>query len=279
MKKLNLDVIIKILILFCFSLFYFIIIINNEILMYVHPRIVPFVVLGMIAMVIIALFLAKDSFYNKKKKVKFKNYVVFIIPLIMIFFMENNSASSTTIKSSDINANTSFDISSNSNLNNANLDNTLNSTSNESVGALDLYGGKSESGVQGTSDKKELDIKDNVINVNAKNFVFSLDEIIANTDKYVGKEIEITGFVYKNETIKENEFIVGRFMMVCCAADIQIAGIRCENSNLESYDNDTWIKVKGKIKKDTYEGTVDPVIVVEHMEKDINPDTSYVYPY
>ena len=279
MKKFNLDIIIKILILLGFSLFYFKIIVNNEITMYVHPRIVPFVVLGMIAMFIISLFLAFDSFHNKKKKIKFKNYVIFIIPLIMIFFMESNSASSTKIKSSDINANTSFDISSNSNVNSTNHDNTLNNTANEATGELDLYGGKSESDVKGTSDKKELDIKDNVINVNAKNFVFSLDEIIDNTDKYVGQEIEITGFLYKNENLKNNEFVVGRFMMVCCAADMQIAGIRCENSKLESYDNDTWIKVKGKIKKDIYEGTVDPVIVVEYLEKDLNPDTSYVYPY
>ena len=279
MKKFNLDIITKILILLGFSIFYFRIIMNNEIMMYVHPRIIPFVVLGMIAMFIIAAFLAKDSFHNKKKKVKFKNYVIFIIPLIMIFFMESNSASSTTIKSSDINANTSFDISSNSNLNNANQDNNLNNTSNEAGGALDLYDGKTESDVKITSDKKELEIKDNVINVNSKNFVFSLDEILDNPDKYVGKEIEITGFVYKDSNFKENEFVVGRFMMVCCAADMQIVGIRCQGNNLESYDNDTWIKVKGKIKKDTYEGMIDPVIIVDHMERDLNPDTSYVYPY
>ena len=142
-----------------------------------------------------------------------------------------------------------------------------------------MYGGKTESDGQGTIDKKELDIKDNVINVNTKNFVFSLDEILDNPDKYVGQEIEITGFVYKDKTLKENEFIVGRFMMVCCAADLQIAGLGCEGTNLEAYPNDTWIKIKGKIKNDTSDGTADPVIVVEHMEKDLNPDTSYVYPF
>ena len=83
----------------------------------------------------------------------------------------------------------------------------------------------------------------------------------------------------KDKDLKENEFIIGRFMMVCCAADMQIVGMRCEGNNLESYDNDTWIKVKGKIKKDTYEGSVDPVIVIEDLEKDTSPDTSYVYPF
>src|SRR5471030_1070352 len=98
MKKLNIENIIKILILLGFSVFYFRIIVNNEIIKYVHPRIVPFVALGMIAMVIIALFLIKDSFHNKKKKFKLRNYIIFIIPLSMILFMQSASADSTTIK-------------------------------------------------------------------------------------------------------------------------------------------------------------------------------------
>lgn len=273
MKKLNVDIIIKILILLGFSVFYFKLIISNEIAMYVHPRIIPFIVLGMVAMFIIALFLMKDIFHNKKKRIKFKNYVIFIIPLIMIFFMQTTNANSE-IKVSDIKTNSNITSNNNSNKEN-NISNNLTSANS----TFDIYSGKTESDGQGTIDKKQLDIKNNVIQVNTKNFVFSLDEILGNSDKYDGKEIEITGFLYKAKDLKENEFIIGRFMMVCCAADMQIAGIRCEGNNLESYDNDTWIKVKGKIKKDIYEGTVDPIIVVEHMEKDLNPNTSYVYPF
>ena len=42
MKKLNFDIIMKILILLCFSAFYLKIIVTNEITLYVHPRIIPF---------------------------------------------------------------------------------------------------------------------------------------------------------------------------------------------------------------------------------------------
>ena len=235
-------------------------------------------------MVVFVLFLIKDSFHSKKKKFKIKNYIVFIIPLIMIFFMQSTSAESTTITSSDINVNTGSNITSNSNLNNVstnntNQDNNSNNKTTSINSTFDVYGGKTESDGEGTSDDKKLDIKDNVISVNPKNFVSSLDEILDNPDKYVGREIEITGFVYKDKTLKENEFIVGRFIMVCCAGDLQIAGLGCEGTNLETYPNDTWIKIKGKIKNDTSDGTEDPVIVVEHMEKDLNPDTSYVYPF
>lgn len=277
MKKLNIDIILKIVILLAISGFYFKLIISNEILLYVHPRIVPFVVFAMIFMFIIGLVLVTESLYKKKKKVRFKNYVIFIIPLSIIFLMESVTAK-TEIKSNDINVTTSSNIISN-NRNNRTVtgDQEKSTINNESE--YEIYSGKTESGGEGTVNKKELDIKNNVINVNSKNFVFSLDEILGNSDKYEGKEIEITGFVYKDKNLKESEFIIGRFMMVCCAADLQIAGIRCESNKKELYNNDTWIKLKGKIKKDVYDGETDPIIIVEQVEKDSNPDTSYVYPF
>ncbi len=267
MKKLNLDIMIKTLILLGFSVFYLKIILNNQILIYVHPRIIPFAIFGMISMFIIALFLITNCFHNNKKKIKFKNYVIFILPLIMVFFMQNVNANSIT-KTNDINPNE-----------NSNSGPSENSNITSSDSDYEIYSGKTESDGQGIVDKKQLDIKNNIIEVNQKNFVFSLDEILGNPDKYEGKEIEIAGFVYRNKDLKKNEFIIGRFMMVCCAADMQIAGITCDNNNLESYSNNTWVKVKGKIKKDTYDGEVDPLIVIEHIEKDPNPDTSYVYPF
>lgn len=72
MKRISSDIIIKILILLCFGIFYFKIIKNNEIIMYVHPRIIPFAILGMLAMFAIAVFLITDSRPTKKKNIKFK---------------------------------------------------------------------------------------------------------------------------------------------------------------------------------------------------------------
>lgn len=279
MKKLNLDIVTKILILLGFSIFCLKIIISNEIIMYVHPRIIPFVAFGIISMFIIALFLITDSFRNNRKKVRFKNYIAFIIPLFMIFFMQSIDASSA-IKTSEISTNSN--ISSNTNLfdgpnNSYNQNNSTNSDLTYTNSTYELYSGKTESDGLGTIDKKDLDIENNIIQVNPKNFVFSLDEILGNPDKYEGKEIEITGFVYKDKDLEENQFVIGRYLMVCCAADMQIAGIRCDTNNLEPYGNNTWVKVRGKIKKDTYQDEVDSLIVIESIEKDLNPDTSYVY--
>lgn len=261
MKKLNSDIIIKILILLCFAIFYFRIIKNNEIIMYVHPRIIPFAILGMIAMFMVAIFLITDSRHIKKKKIRFKNYVIFIIPLIMIFFMQSTSANSS-IKANDINSNSNG------------LSNTNLTYDNSKVNSSDQ---KNESDGQDKDDN--LYIKNNVIEVDADNFLHSFDKLIENADKYEGQEIEITGFVYKDTTLKANEFMIGRFVMACCAADLQVIGIKCDSNNQETYDSNTWVKIKGKIKTETINYEVEPVIVVEHIEKDPNPKTAYLYPF
>lgn len=284
MKKINIDVSIKILILLGFSLFYFSIVKNGQVMLYVHPRIIPFINFSIIAMILIAIFMIKNIFKINKKKIKVRNYLIYIIPLVLTCFMHATVANSSTIKSngSNISQKSNAQVNGNGDLTgvstNSSNNNQGNDLNNSSLG-FDLYEGKTVSNADGEENKTHLDIENDTIIVRSDNFVSSLDEIIGNTDKYVGKDIEITGFVYKDESLKENEFIVGRFMMVCCAADMQIAGIRCENSNKESYDNDTWVKVKGKIKNDTYEDTPDPAIVIENIDKDPNPDTSYVYPF
>lgn len=260
MKKLNSDIIIKVLILMCFALFYFKIIMDKEILLYVHPRIIPFAVFGMIAMFIVAIFLISDSYHMKKRRMRFKNYIIFVVPLIMVFCMQSTNADSS-IKADEINTN------SNEILNAANL----------AYGNSNSPNSKAES--NGQNGNGNIYRKSNVIEVNANNFLNSIDELIENSDQYVGQEIEITGFVYKDTTLKANEFIIGRFVMACCAADLQVEGIKCDSNNTQTYDSNTWVKVKGKIKTETINYKAEPVIVVEQIEKDPNPYTSYLYPF
>ncbi|ABR36771.1 TIGR03943 family putative permease subunit [Clostridium beijerinckii] len=262
MKRISSDIIIKILILLCFGIFYFKIIKNNEIIMYVHPRIIPFAILGMLAMFAIAIFLITDSRRTKKKNIKLRNYVIFIIPLVMVFFMQSTSANSS-IKADDMGGN--FSGLSSTNLT---YDNSKPNPSNQKINNAE----------QGKYDD-DLYIKDNVIEVDINNFLHSFDELTENANKYDGQEIEITGFVYKDTTLNDNEFIVGRFVMACCAADLQVVGIKCDSNSQEIYSKDTWVKVKGKLKTETVKYAVNPVIVVEHIEKDPNPKTEYLYPF
>ena len=278
MNKRNLDIISKILILISFAVFYLKLIITNEIILYVHPRMIPFSIFGMIVMIIIAMFLITSKFKNNNTRFKFKNYVPFIIPLIIILLFEN-TAQKSSAKTSNINTSaTASDYK---------LYDNNSKSNNESIGTqsnnqLEIYSGKTATYNTDNNIQNKLNISNNIIEINSKNYVSSLDEIINNCDKYEGKEIEITGFIYrdKNLDLKENQFIIARYMMVCCAADMQVAGLRCQLDNAQNIpDLKEWVKIKGKIKNDTYEGVSDPLILIEQIEIDNTPDTSYVYPY
>lgn len=268
MRKLNLNVMIKILILLGFSIFYLKIIISKEILLYVNPRIIPFSIFGMISMFIISLFLILDSLKTQKKKVKFKNYIIFILPLIIIFFMQN-----TTINS--------FNITSKINLSNAQLNFNSNNNYNTNSNTPKFNKLDKENNIfsQNYTNSKNIKLENNIIEVNVKNFISSLDEILKNPDKYNNKQVHITGFVFRDEFSKKNDFIIGRFLMACCSADMQIVGIKCIGDNLESYDDNTWVNINGKIKKITNDENESCIITIEDIEKDSNPDTSYVYPF
>lgn len=280
MKKLNFDIIMKILILLCFSAFYLKIIVTNEITLYVHPRIIPFSVFGVIVMIIIAVFLFTSSLKAETRKFRFKRYIAFIIPLIMIALYQTLKYTSS-IKKQDIGANSSSMASNDIQDINRNSNNQTSSSTFSDTYKTDLYGSKTESDRNGTISQNKLDISNGIIKINSKNFVLSLDEIIGNLSKYDGMRIEITGFIYEDPSLnlEENQFIIARYMMVCCAADMQIAGLRCQYRTSDLYDTNTWVTIKGKIKNDVYEGQPDPLILIDEIYRDDNPDTSYVYPY
>ena len=102
MKKFNKEIILRIIILICFTLFYFSIIINGKVLLYVHPRIKPFIILAMIAMPIIALFSIKEGNNNKRKKVKLYSYGIYLIPIVLGSFINFVEIDSTTVKNTEI---------------------------------------------------------------------------------------------------------------------------------------------------------------------------------
>jgi len=248
MKKFNKEIILRIIILICFTLFYFSIIINGKVLLYVHPRIKPFIILAMIAMPIIALFSIKEGNNNKRNKVKLYSYGIYLIPIVLGSFINFVEIDSTTVKNTEI---TNTNVS-----DNTNLDKT-----------------------QGNDSEKAMKIENDVIKVTTENYISSINEILNNPNKYAGKNIEVEGFVYRDFSITGNQFVVGKFMMVCCIADTEIVGLLADYPGAKNFNNDTWVKVKGKLATGVYSGDQKIVIVVESIERDNNPDKSYVYPY
>lgn len=240
MRRFNFETLLKIGVLCGFSFFFFKIVKSGEISSYVHPRIIPFIIMTILTMIVIILFLIPEIFNKNKVKKKITSYVLFIIPLIMAFTFNVETMTSGFVKPGNIN-------------------------------------------IKGDAEDKDHDLKheegtEKYI-VQDTNFVEFIENSNKNFKDYKGKKIEITGFVCRDDSLGKDQFVVGRFMMTCCAADMSVVGIVCNSNEIEIYENDTWVKAVGTLEETVIDGESVTVLCIEYLEKTDVPKNQYVYPY
>jgi putative membrane protein len=128
------------------------------------------------------------------------------------------------------------------------------------------------------SNHGKLNLQNNCIILNDDNFASAIQEIYENMNQYEGKRIELTGFVYKNNMIQDNEFVPARMLMWCCSADLQTIGLLCRYDNAPALKQTAWVKVSGLIKVVDYRGQKTPVIYADQVVNTDKPQDEYVYP-
>lgn len=125
-----------------------------------------------------------------------------------------------------------------------------------------------------------LELQNGFVIMDDDSFGRWLPELYLNLDSWIGKKIKIDGAVWKNtEFLTENEFALGRMMMVCCAADMQPVGLVASWQNANTLAGDEWVRLIGTISKTEYEGNFEPLILVEEVQKIQRPQLEYVYPF
>lgn len=122
-----------------------------------------------------------------------------------------------------------------------------------------------------TNKKHEKDIEKTII-VNENNPMI-LEDIRINPEKYIGKEIEVHGFVCKEDYLKENQFIIGRLIMTCCAADSKVVGIIGEYNNVGNLKENDKVNVIGIIRVSTIKDDNNlshniPVILIKKLKNE-----------
>lgn len=282
--RINLDALLRITVLSGFALFFWKIIQNGSILLYVNPRIVPYVKFGCLVMGVTALFFIKDVF-RPRRKINIAPYLFFLIPLLFAFLLPAKSLDSSAMAFGDI------EIAS-GNINTGNSGSAVSQNSEAVQGSADAYGADAygpdsygiedyasypASGVDGSITSEPASTAPIV--VSNDDFVYWLQEINYNMEKYEGREIEITGFVFKSKEFHNNEFVPARLMMACCTADLQPVGLLCRYDGAAALVQDTWLKVTGVIKEVEYNGQKTPAIIASKVEEAKKPNNEYVYPY
>lgn len=80
-------------------------------------------------------------------------------------------------------------------------------------------------------------------------FLRTLTQLHEQTDQMLGKKVTLEGFVYRETHFSEDQFVVGRLLITCCAADAAVVGIMCQLSGSQSFKEDDWVRVSGVVNE------------------------------
>jgi putative membrane protein len=120
--------------------------------------------------------------------------------------------------------------------------------------------------------------KKDLIQVKVDGYIEILSSIDLFQENFIGKKIEISGFVYHEDDMKANQFVVARFSVSCCSADAAPFGVMIESDDANLYTKDTWVNITGVIGKTTYLKNDIMKINATKIEKIPAAKDPYVYP-
>lgn len=270
MKKrnsLNINIALKIVLLFGFAAFFLSTVLSGSVSLYVHPRIIPYMIFASAAMIIIAILLFSNLFKNGNKKINSWPLLFYAIPLVLAFSFPARSMDTSAAAIGEVQLSSSYDFSYEASGNTSQPEQKSTPAPETSTNIKD------------DANENETSINSALV-MNSSNFYSLLCDIYEDIDKFQGVQIEVEGFVFRgNGILSDNEFIPARLMMVCCAADMQTVGLLCRYDNATSLETDSWVKVCGTIGETEYEGELIPCIIAQTVEPVEQPDKSYIYPY
>ncbi|WP_082053309.1 TIGR03943 family putative permease subunit [Gordoniibacillus kamchatkensis] len=97
-------------------------------------------------------------------------------------------------------------------------------------------------------------------------------------EQFCGKKIELSGFVYREDDLKPDQLVVGRFAVSYCSADASPYSVLKEFPNAKAFAKDTWVKRTGTIEQGHYHDNDIIKVHATKIEKIAAPASPYAYP-
>lgn len=117
----------------------------------------------------------------------------------------------------------------------------------------------------------------NVIEVNDSNYIEVMSELNLFPRDYLGKEIHLTGFVFRDGHMPSDELAIARFVVVCCLADAAPYGLLCESSDATAYNSGAWLDVQGVLEMTAGHEKIVPILKITSAKVTKQPAKPYVY--
>ena len=116
----------------------------------------------------------------------------------------------------------------------------------------------------------------NYIEITNENYAEILMDAYDHTEKYLGKNISVTGYIFRLADFGNNEFVIARDMLVDNNHS-QVVGFLCNHNQISQYETNSWVKINGVIEKGHYFGEI-PIIKVKSIKKVTTPNEIFVNP-
>ncbi|MBU3143526.1 TIGR03943 family putative permease subunit [Clostridium sp. CF012] len=284
-KKLNLNELIWFLILMGFTCYFYRIINTNKLTLFVHPKMVKYVKFALYFFIVLVIFQGKNILsFKKTKRVKL-GYMMFLIPLLLGFLLKPVGISADTA------INKGFSLTSQLKINTLKHKHSVLEDGTE----VCEHDGENTHFVENTNVAENSNValknpiesnpllKEKTINMTSENFINTYEEIYGSPHNYIGRSINMKGFIYKQKGLNKAEFILSRIVVSCCAADAQIVGILCDYSEEKIFPESTWVNIEGTLGERDYkdaksgEISVIPIIKVSKVEKLDVQNNDYIY--
>ncbi len=123
-------------------------------------------------------------------------------------------------------------------------------------------------------DPLPFDINAPVIDVKDADFALWYRDVTEEPEKYNGKTVRFKGQVALLRRTKGDMFAPGRFVMTCCADDIQFCGIPCAYERAKELETRSWVMVTAKITAERhplYKGELGPVLTALTVQTGAEP--------
>lgn len=95
---------------------------------------------------------------------------------------------------------------------------------------------------------------------------------------FTGQAVDVTGFVYHDARLEQDQFMVGRFTIACCVADAMALGMVVDWKEAAKLPDNGWVRVQGVLRAAEVDGKLLPAIEAQQVEGIPQPEHPYLFP-
>lgn len=244
--KLNYKNILWFIVMFLLGTYFLMLILNDKLHLFIHPKMFKYVFIASVILYILCIFQVTLFTEKSKRRESYFGFLFFFIILFFAYIVKPQGVSNSFINSRLIDIHSS------------NKEFVLQQSSEEHNSHEHSHG-------ENESESHE--------------FLETLNKTYTDVTLQ-GETLKLRGIVYRDNSMKKDEFILGRMLVSCCAADSQFIGFLCESNKEFNIKEDQWVEIIGEV--DYYKdelGNLSPRVIVNNIKKlsNVNAENQYIY--